>query len=126
MLSAGSHVNRENPTEMHQLRIECKKLRYAAEFFRPLFEGMDNFIHHMKGIQDILGLMNDVAVMQHLLEDLLTSETDRELFVYAGGLIGWRTCDYHSMLGRFDGYWEEFGEAKHPWWKKSALIRSDA
>ncbi len=126
VLRAGSHVNREDPTEMHQLRIECKKLRYAAEFFRPLFAGMDNFIYHMKGIQDILGLMNDVAVMQHLLEGLLANETDRELFVYAGGLIGWRTCDYHSMLGRFDGYWEEFGEAKHPWWKKAALIQPEA
>ena len=126
VLAAGSHVNRENPTEMHQLRIECKKLRYAAEFFRPLFTGMDNFIAHMKGLQDLLGLMNDAAVMQSLLDELLADETNRETFVYAGGLIGWRTCNYHHMLSNFDGYWEEFGEAKHPWWKKSALIHPDA
>jgi hypothetical protein len=29
------------------------------------------------------------------------------------------------MLGRFDLYWEEFTEARHPWWKTSALIQAD-
>ncbi|MEA3275014.1 MAG: CHAD domain-containing protein [Pseudomonadota bacterium] len=126
VLSAGSHVSREDPAQMHRLRIECKKLRYAAEFFRPLFAGMDIFISHMKGLQDLLGVMNDVAVMQHLLDDLLANETDREIVVFAGGLIGWRTCDFHHMLNCFDDYWEEFIEAKHPWWKKSAVIESNA
>lgn len=124
VLSAGSHVDRYSAPAMHSLRIECKKLRYAAEFFSPLFAGMGDFIGHMKGLQDLLGLMNDVAVMQQLLDDLLKDETNHEILVYAGGLIGWRTCDYHHMLNRFDSYWEDFIEAKHPWWKKSALIQA--
>jgi CHAD domain-containing protein len=123
VLVAGSHVNRHAPEEMHRLRIECKKLRYAAEFFRPLFVGMDTYIAQMRGLQDLLGLMNDVAVMRQLLDELLANEADHETFVYAGGLIGWRTCDYHHMLNRFDSYWEKFIEAKHPWWKKSALVQ---
>jgi CHAD domain-containing protein len=122
VLAAGSHVDRTDAEAMHRLRIECKKLRYAAEFFRPLFAGMEAFIAHMKGVQDLLGLMNDVAVMRGLLEKLTANATDRDVFVYAGGLIGWRTCDYHHMLERFDTYWEELVEAKHPWWKKSALL----
>jgi CHAD domain-containing protein len=126
VLAAGSHVDRTDTDAMHRLRIECKKLRYAAEFFRPLFAGMDGFIDHMKGLQDLLGLMNDVSVTSGLLEDLTANATDREVFVYAGGLIGWRTCDYHHMLDRFDLYWEELVEAKHPWWKKSALIQANS
>ena len=122
VLAAGSHVNRDNPEEMHRLRIACKKLRYATEFFLPLFTGMDVFISHMKGLQDLLGTLNDVAVTQHLLDALLAGQKDRQLFVYAGGIIGWRMCDSHHMLLRFDGCWEEFAEAQHPWWKKS---RSD-
>jgi len=125
VLSVGSHVNRDNPAEMHRLRIECKKLRYAAEFFRPLFAGMDTFISHMKGLQDLLGLLNDISVMQSLLDELLAHENDHETLVYAGGLVGWRTCDFYHMLERFDVYWEEFTEAKHPWWKKTALIEAD-
>jgi len=126
VLVAGSHVDRNSAGEMHRLRIECKKLRYAAEFFRPLFTGMDGFIAHMKGLQDLLGLMNDVTVMRKLLDDLLKDETDYETLVFAGGLIGWRTCDYLHMLNRFDSFWEEFVEAKHPWWKKSALVHAAA
>ena len=125
VLSAGSHVDRYNAQQMHSLRIECKKLRYAAEFFSPLFQGMDDFIAQMKGLQDLLGLMNDVAVMRQLLDSLLEQESDHEILVYAGGFVGWRTCDYHHMLNRFDVYWEEFLDAKHPWWKKSALVQAD-
>ncbi|MCB1676938.1 MAG: CHAD domain-containing protein, partial [Halioglobus sp.] len=32
VLNHGSHVAKDSPEEMHRLRIECKKLRYAAEF----------------------------------------------------------------------------------------------
>lgn len=126
VLTSGSHINQESQKEMHQLRIECKKLRYAAEFFHPLFQGMGDFIRHMKGLQDLLGLMNDVAVMQQLLDILLADITDPEIQVYAGGLVGWRTSHYHHMLERFEQYWEELIEAKHPWWKKSALIMPDS
>jgi CHAD domain-containing protein len=118
VLSAGMHVHRDNAAEMHKLRIECKKLRYAAEFFRPLFNGMDVFIGHMKGLQDLLGVMNDVAVTGKLLDDLLAGSTDPELNAYAGALIGWRSCQFHQLLPRFDDDWEELVEAKHPWWKK--------
>ncbi|MBK8640192.1 MAG: CHAD domain-containing protein [Chromatiaceae bacterium] len=122
VLLVGSHVDRNNAAAMHQLRIECKKLRYAAEFFRPLFNGMDSFIAHMKGIQDLLGLMNDVSVTRHVLDTILAEESNHEILVYAGGLIGWRTCDFFHSLGRFDGFWNEFTEARHPWWKSGALI----
>jgi len=125
VLAAGSHVDRLDPKAMHSLRIQCKKLRYAAEFFTPLFMGMDTFMLQMKGLQDLLGLMNDVAVMHHLLDELLKDKAGHETLVFAGGLIGWRTCDYYHMLDRFDLYWEEFIEAKHPWWNKSALIQAD-
>lgn len=118
VLSAGTNVDRNNAEEMHQLRIECKKLRYAAEFFRPLFDGLDVFIGHMKGLQDLLGVMNDVAVTRGLLDDLLGGSREHDVLVYAGGLIGWRTCEFRHLLERFDDYWEEFVEAKHPWWKK--------
>ena len=74
------------------------------------------------GLQNLLGLMNDVAVTGKLLQELTRNERDHEVIVYAGGLLGWRTCDYYHMLDDFDVHWEDFTEAKHPWWKKSALI----
>ncbi len=122
VLKTGSHVDRHDAHAMHQLRIECKKLRYAAEFFRPLFIGMDAFIAHMKGLQDLLGLMNDVAVTRNLLDTILINETDHRLLIFAGGIIGWRTCEFFHTFNRFDVVWEDFTEARHPWWKSSALV----
>lgn len=121
VLEAGAHVDKHAAEEMHRLRIECKKLRYAAEFFLPLFPGMDEFIGHMKGLQDLLGVMNDVAVTRHLLDQILEREADTQVLEYAGGIVGWRTCYYHELLYSFERRWDEFVEAKHPWWKKSAL-----
>ena len=117
VLEAGSQVDRDSAEDMHQLRIECKKLRYAAEFFSPLFDSMDTFIGHMKGLQNLLGVMNDVAVMQHLLESLLADTQEPDILQYAGGLVGWRTRQYHEIKDSFEPRWEEFHSAKHPWWK---------
>ncbi len=119
VLTVGTGVEREDQNELHQLRIECKKLRYAAEFFRPIVNNMDEFIHHMKGIQDLLGVMNDVSVTRQLLADLFPANDDDDVLLYAGAILGWRTCEYCHLLGKFDDYWEELVSAKHPWWKKS-------
>ncbi len=121
VLRKGSQIDRDSATEMHQLRIECKKLRYAAEFFQPIFLGMEIFIKHMKGIQDILGILNDVSVMHDLLELLLGDSKDHELLEFSGAVIGWRTCEYYLQLKNFDSCWDEFTDTNHPWWKKSAF-----
>lgn len=52
--------------EVHELRIECKKLRYLMEFFGPVFP-QDEFrtvLKALKNLQDSLGLFNDYAVQQ--------------------------------------------------------------
>jgi CHAD domain-containing protein len=123
VLEAGTNVDPSSAEQMHRLRIECKKLRYAAEFFTPLFLGMEDFIAHMKGLQDLLGVIHDVVVMRHLFERLLEGESDPQALQYAGGLVGWRTCQYEHLKAGFDAHWEDFVIAKHPWWKKSAIRR---
>ncbi|WPL16150.1 hypothetical protein Thiowin_01097 [Thiorhodovibrio winogradskyi] len=117
VLDAGSAVNRQDASAMHQLRIECKKLRYAAEFFRPLFTDMAEFIRCMKGIQDLLGVMNDLALTQSLLDDLLgNTPQDRDLQRFAGALIGWRSYHFQGLLDDFDNRWEALVAARRPWW----------
>ncbi len=117
VLKAGSHVDRDSAEEMHELRIRCKKLRYATEFFQPLFPGMNAYIEHMKGLQDLLGVMNDIAVMAHILDELLGDDPAAETAMYAGGLVGWRTRQFFEIKDSFGERWEELVDAKHPWWK---------
>ncbi|QGU33275.1 CHAD domain-containing protein [Thermochromatium tepidum] len=115
VLEAGLGVDRDDPRQMHLLRIECKKLRYAAEFFAPIVPGLDDFIDRLKGLQDLLGALNDVAVTSELLADLLAEESDREVIRYAGALIGWRTHQAYDLLKDFEERWREFRRSERPW-----------
>ena len=63
-------------------------------------------------------MLNDVAVMKHLLDVLLKDVDDPEILLYAGGLVGWRSRQGQELLGSFEDRWEDFVHAKHPWWSK--------
>lgn len=58
--------------ELHELRIECKKLRYLLELFRSLFGAAEiaAVIAHLKHLQDLLGEMNDCEVQKEMLFQL--------------------------------------------------------
>jgi inorganic triphosphatase YgiF len=51
----------------HKLRIQTKKLRYAAEFFSSLFTGKrrERFQSELERLQDGLGDLNDIAVHEN-------------------------------------------------------------
>ena len=59
--------------EIHRLRIQCKKLRYAIEFFSSLYpaEEIQMVIRQLKRLQDILGSFNDLSVQQQVLRHSL-------------------------------------------------------
>jgi len=49
--------------EQHALRIECKKMRYTAAFFAPIYPTrLRRIIQPMTRMQDLLGEANDVVV----------------------------------------------------------------
>ncbi len=54
--------------QRHELRKELKKLRYAAEFFAPLFptKRARRFLQRLKDLQVVFGDLNDVVVMKAL------------------------------------------------------------
>ncbi|WP_192258578.1 CYTH and CHAD domain-containing protein [Mesorhizobium caraganae] len=64
----------------HEVRIAAKKLRYAAEFFEPLYKSKAEtkrhrrFITAMKDLQDQLGNLNDLATAPHMLAALELSD----------------------------------------------------
>ena len=66
-VSGAGTLGHASPDEaFHALRIECKKLRYALEFFGPLFEpeGVVPLTKRLKRLQDSLGAFNDLCVQQ--------------------------------------------------------------
>ena len=61
--------------DVHELRIQCKKLRYLIEFFSTLFNKKDIkiIIKSLKNLQNTLGLFNDYSVQQDSLKAFIDS-----------------------------------------------------
>lgn len=85
-----------NDQQLHQLRLECKRLRYALEFFRSLFapEPVSLLIGQVKALQDYLGRYNDLVVQLQFLFDFLDKKpaskktASANLATAVGALIG--------------------------------------
>jgi inorganic triphosphatase YgiF len=62
-----------NAEERHALRIHCKKLRYALEFFTPLLpaKALASYLAALGQLQEELGLINDQVTASALLEEVL-------------------------------------------------------
>ncbi|WP_348642920.1 inorganic triphosphatase [Mesorhizobium sp. B2-8-9] len=84
----GSNLIDADDETRHKVRIAAKKLRYAAEFFEPLYNSKTEakrhrrFIEAMKGLQDQLGSLNDIATAPDMLAALELSDLDgaKDLF----------------------------------------------
>ena len=83
LLNAGKDFEDLEGSDLHRLRLKVKRLRYAAEFFAPLFPGKHaaRFIRRLAVLQERLGLFNDTAVAEALLRDLNSTPG------YAAGLV---------------------------------------
>ena len=66
--------------QLHDLRKQAKRLRYQMELFTNLYgEGYANYLAQVKETQEVLGSMQDSAVLNECLEDVLESKISKEL-----------------------------------------------
>ncbi|MBW8190247.1 CHAD domain-containing protein [Neiella marina] len=73
-------IDAQTPDEqIHELRIDCKKLRYLMEFFAPLFaaKSIKALIKSLKVLQETLGLFNDYSVQQESLQAYLATHANK-------------------------------------------------
>lgn len=105
--------------ERHQLRIALKKLRYAAEFFRSLYDDkpVRRYLQQLAAFQDALGHLNDVATATRLLHELHDdgSRPAPGEPRAAGIVIGWHARGVADAEASLVALWHEFLEAKRFW-----------
>ncbi len=118
-LAKGKCFNQLETAERHKLRIAMKKLRYSVEFFRPLYEksAVKPFIGRVKALQDDLGLLNDVAVAEGLLTDLMARPGKRDIGGAAGLVIGWHARGVAAAEPELRRDWKGFAAA-NPFWRQ--------
>jgi len=118
---AGRHFATMTPVARHELRIRFKKLRYGTEFFASLFPGreFDEFREVVARMQDLLGQLNDVAVAQHVLGDLLDDTEpgarQRAAALGAGQVIGWYAHQSRVLEPQLVETWETFRATERFW-----------
>ena len=116
VLSDGRKIKTLDEKALHQLRIDCKKLRYATEFFEQLFgKKMFRFVEQLKELQELLGTLNDGTVMKKLQKELLTGKKDPKATQYAGKLLGQRIHNAKVVRKTLMGSWNEFRHTPQPW-----------
>ena len=73
-------VDFSNHEQTHSLRINAKKLRYAATYLAPILGEKDkDIIKEMKKVQTALGTLCDLDINGHLLLEMADKTDDPEL-----------------------------------------------
>jgi CHAD domain-containing protein len=96
-------------TTMHALRIECKGLRYALEFFRDVLgPETPGLIKQVVTLQDLLGELQDARVAEELLAKFLAAQ--RGEAVSLAGVEDYLTAQQSrqtDLLSRFPVPWAD-------------------
>lgn len=115
LLKDGRRLAALSDEERHQVRIDAKKLRYAAEGFQGLYgrKAADRFIKTLKALQDELGALNDIVTAETLMSRLgLTSEAA----FAAGEVVGRKAADKQRHIKAAAKALDRL-EAVQPFWR---------
>jgi inorganic triphosphatase YgiF len=124
----GARINDLNPEELHRLRIQVKKARYATEFFSGAYHGKKSARQCKKSrssltqLQACLGKVNDIVTHKALFADIieshaagLTEEQGRHRAFAAGLIIGDQQARIEHFLDRARKAYSRFVRAKAFW-----------
>jgi triphosphatase len=103
--------------QFHRLRIKMKKLRYAAEFMGPAYDGhLDPFIERTVEIQDCLGELQDTVFTREFVEGLLRDWkgkiVDPDLLFILGEIYQLQREIARLRQEKFGKIWERFSSAE--------------
>ena len=124
----GAKIGDLSPEQLHRLRIQVKKARYAAEFFSSVYRGKKAakrfkiIKSSLMQLQNCLGGINDVTTRKVLCTDIiarpgrgLTAEQNRHRAFAAGLIIGDQQAQIQQLLDRARKAYSRFDSAKIFW-----------
>jgi triphosphatase len=114
LLKRARHLEEADDAARHRVRIQAKKLRYAAEGFAGLFpeKAVRRFVDRLKAVQDALGALNDVATAEPLVAGL---SLPPDAAFAAGELVGLRIADKDRMAAEAARALARFARAERFW-----------
>ncbi len=114
LLALGSDLAHAAPETRHAARLAAKKLRYAAEFFAPLFgrKRTRAYRRALSALQEELGAWNDAAVAVQLAGELGGAASPA-----AAAFGGWAAAQGSARSAGLDAAWRAFARAR-PFWSR--------
>ncbi len=101
------------PAKMHRLRLVTKRLRYTLELFRACYgPGLETRIAELRGIQQLLGDINDHVAAGRLLAKAMAPSLQKErMQKFLEGRIA-------SKVREFRKHWTDVFDAagRERWW----------
>ena len=115
----GAHFRRLNADAQHDLRIDIKKLRHAAEFLLPLcatYAPAKRYVALLARLQASLGRARDIASTRILL-DAIGQDDQPALHFAIGAVTGWRARDQLAVAKTLRKRWRRF-KATPAFWSR--------
>ncbi len=114
--AAGTEIGDLPDEEFHQLRIEAKRMRYAAELFAPLWgrKRGKRFLNRLAEVQEAFGLAND-AVVAHALMASLGTKDDPGTAWATGVAEGWALARARRARTKATDAWEDLLAGERFW-----------
>jgi len=132
----GAKIGGLNPEQLHSLRIQVKKARYATEFFSSLYQNKKasnrrkKLLSSLMQLQNSLGGFNDIMTRKTLCSDIIARpghsasvEQSRHRAFAAGLIIGDQNAKLQRFLDRACKAYSRFDSAK-AFWKMPGRRRS--
>jgi triphosphatase len=124
----GAKISDLSPAQLHRLRIQVKKARYAADFFSGVYRGKksakqcEKIRSSLMQLQNLLGGINDIVTHKALFADIvaspapgLTGEQNRHRAFAAGLIIGDQQAQIQKLHDRARKAYSRFDNAKAFW-----------
>jgi inorganic triphosphatase YgiF len=124
----GAKIGDLSPEQLHRLRIQVKKARYAAEFFSSVYQGKkatkrcEKVLSSLMQLQNCLGGFNDIMTRKALFAEIvanprrgLTAEQNHRRAYAAGLIIGDQQAQIQQLLDRARKAHSRFDRAKVFW-----------
>lgn len=97
-------VDTESLESVHKVRIAFKRFRYMVELLDELLPVEEYMLNGMKAVQDELGAIQDITVVEELLQRFIEKKSPRRTLL---------SLEYHELLSRRQKLAESFAATAH-------------
>lgn len=105
-LEQGDSLTMADLAAAHELRIACKRLRYALDSLAPVLPDNTRLLaRRLEQLQDILGSIQDVAFTPPLLQELVKASASRLAHHNAGLITGWQLARATTAIASWETTW---------------------